>query len=132
MYEPIVQKKVNVLATQIRSRLNQPLDAAQWTMFLAFDVMGLVGFSQDFHQLENGTEQSAVKELHQQLLYIGILKPAPWILTILGGIQGLVGDYGRFMTYCADRIADTKKVSFTRHLYSCSAMVAFSLSGVTF
>ncbi|KAI3289225.1 hypothetical protein DTO002I6_6967 [Penicillium roqueforti] len=109
LYEPIVQNKVNVLATQIRSRLNQPLDAAQWTMFLAFDVMGLVGFSQDFHQLENGTEQPAVKELHQQLLYIGILKPAPWILTILGGIQGLVGDYGRFMTYCADRIADTKK-----------------------
>ncbi|KAJ5939681.1 hypothetical protein N7466_002815 [Penicillium verhagenii] len=82
---------------------------AQWTMYLAFDVMGLVGFSVDFRQVEEGTEQAAIKELHQQMLFLGILKPAPWILTILGVIQGLVGDYGQFMTYCADKIAEKKQ-----------------------
>ena len=131
MYEPSVQSKIDVLATQIRSRLNEPLDVAQWTMFLAFDVMGLVGFSEDFHQLETGTEQAAIKELHQQMLFLGILKPTPWILTILGGIQGLVGEYGKFMNYCADRIADKKKVRFARHSYSCSAMIACFLVRVT-
>ncbi|KAJ6171583.1 hypothetical protein N7470_000650 [Penicillium chermesinum] len=67
-------------------------------MYFAFDVMGLVGFSQDFRQLEDGAEQEAIKELHQQMLFLGILKPAPWILTILGSIQGLVGEYGHDTT----------------------------------
>lgn len=80
-------------------------------MYFAFDVMGLVGFSTDFGQLEKGTEQAAIKELHQQMLFLGILKGAPWILTILGSIQGLVGDYGQFMAYCADRVAEKREVS---------------------
>ncbi|KAJ5675976.1 hypothetical protein N7462_008873 [Penicillium macrosclerotiorum] len=108
-YEPSVQHKVNALTTQIRARLNQPLDVSRWTMYLAFDVMGLVGFSADFRQLEDGTERAAIQELHQQMLFLGILKPTPWILTILGAIQGLVGDYGQFMTFCADRIAEKKE-----------------------
>ncbi|KAJ5648973.1 uncharacterized protein N7484_002696 [Penicillium longicatenatum] len=109
LYEPSVQRKMNVLATQIRSRLTKPLDVSQWMMYFAFDVMGLVGFSEDFRQLETGTEQASIKELHQQMLFLGILKPAPWILTILGAIQGLVGNYGRFMTYCVDRVAERKE-----------------------
>ncbi|KAL2867837.1 cytochrome P450 [Aspergillus lucknowensis] len=107
-YEPRVQRKVNVLVSQIRARLDKPLDIAQWTTYLAFDVMGLVGFSKDFQQLEAGTEHAAIKELHGQLLIFGKLKPIPWLLTILGAFQGLAGDYGQFMTYCADRVAEKK------------------------
>ncbi|RDW68698.1 cytochrome P450 [Aspergillus mulundensis] len=108
IYEPRLQHKVDVLVSQIRSRLGQPLNITQWTMYLAFDVMGLVGFSKDFRQLEDAAEHAAIKELHEQMLVLGILKPVPWVLTILGGIQGLVGNYGQFMTYCADRIAEKK------------------------
>ncbi|KAL3441549.1 cytochrome P450 [Aspergillus insuetus] len=108
-YEPRVQHKVDVLASQIRARIGQPLNISQWTMYFAFDVMGLVGFSKDFRQLEDAAEHAAIKELHEQMLFLGILKPVPWILTILGAIQGLVGNYGQFMTYCADRIAEKKK-----------------------
>ncbi|PLN80575.1 putative cytochrome P450 [Aspergillus taichungensis] len=108
-YEPSVQRKINVLALQIRARKNQPLNISQWAMFLAFDIMGLVGFSKDFRQLEDGTELSAIKELHGQMLFLGILKPIPWILTVIGAIQGLMGNYGQFMVYCEDRIAEKKK-----------------------
>lgn len=110
IYEPRLQHKVDVLISQIRSRIEEPLNISQWTMYLAFDVMGLVGFSKDFRQLEEGTEHAAIKELHGQMLILGILKPVPWVLTILGAIQGLVGNYGQFMTYCADRIAEKKAV----------------------
>ncbi|KAL3476707.1 cytochrome P450 [Aspergillus californicus] len=107
-YEPRVHHKVDVLVSQIRSRLEQPLDISRWIMYFAFDVMGMVGFSKDFRQLEEGTEHAAIKELHGQMLILGVLKPVPWILTILGGIQGLVANYGQFMTYCEDRIAEKK------------------------
>ncbi|KAL2815253.1 cytochrome P450 [Aspergillus cavernicola] len=107
-YEPRVQHKADVLISQIRSRLDQPLDVSRWIMYLAFDVMGLIGFSRDFRQLEEATEHAAIKELHEQMLILGILKPVPWVLTILGVIQGLVANYGQFMTYCADRVAEKK------------------------
>ncbi|KAL4960091.1 cytochrome P450 [Aspergillus stella-maris] len=108
VYEPRLQHKVDVLVSQIKARLDQPLNISKWTMYLAFDVMGLVGFSKDFRQLEDAAEHAAIKELHGQMLILGILKPVPWLLTILGAIQGLVGNYGQFMTYCADRIAEKK------------------------
>ncbi|KAL4746149.1 hypothetical protein BDW72DRAFT_207594 [Aspergillus terricola var. indicus] len=107
-YEPRVQHKLEVLVSQIHSHLGQPLDIAQWTMYFSFDVMGLVGFSKDFCQLEEAKEHAAIKELHEQMLFLGYLKPIPWVLTILGAIQGLVGNYGQFMTYCADRITEKK------------------------
>ncbi|KAJ0426668.1 cytochrome P450 [Aspergillus carlsbadensis] len=107
-YEPRIQQKVDILVSQIRSRLGQPLNISQWIMYFAFDVMGLVGFSKDFRQLDDAAEHAAIKELHEQMLFLGILKPTPWILTILGAIQGLVGNYGQFMTYCANRIAEKK------------------------
>ncbi|KAL4790551.1 cytochrome P450 [Aspergillus venezuelensis] len=108
VYEPRLQHKADVLVSQVKARLDQPLNISQWTIYLAFDVMGLVGFSKDFRQLEDAAEHAAIKELHGQMLILGILKPIPWLLTILGAIQGLVGNYGQFMTYCADRIAEKK------------------------
>lgn len=67
-------------------------------MYLAFDVMGLVGFSKDFRQLEDAVEHAAIEELHGQMLIYGILRPVPWVLTILGAILSLAGKYGQFMT----------------------------------
>ncbi|KAE8351348.1 cytochrome P450 [Aspergillus coremiiformis] len=107
-YEPSVQHKVEVLVAQVRSRLDEPLNVSQWTMYFAFDVMGLVGFSKDFRQLEEDTEHAAIKELHNQMLVIGLLKPVPWALSILHIIRGAVGNYGQFMNYCAGQIAEKK------------------------
>ncbi|KAL4985338.1 cytochrome P450 [Aspergillus falconensis] len=107
-YKPLLQRKVDVLVSQIRSRLDRPLNITQWAMYLAFDVMGLLGFSKDFRQLEDTAEHAAIKELHGQMLILGILKSIPWVLTILGAIQGVVGNYGQFMIYYEDRIAEKK------------------------
>ncbi|KAL5044371.1 hypothetical protein BDW71DRAFT_199058 [Aspergillus fruticulosus] len=107
-YKPLLQRKVDVLVSQIRSRLDRPLNITQWAMYLAFDVMGLLGFSKDFRQLEDTAEHAAIKELHGQMLILGILKSIPWVLTILGSIQGVVGNYGQFMIYYEDRIAEKK------------------------
>ncbi|EAA66961.1 hypothetical protein AN8338.2 [Aspergillus nidulans FGSC A4] len=107
-YEPRLQHKVDVLVSQIRSRIDRPLNITQWTMYLAFDVMGLVGFSKDFRQLEDAVEHAAIEELHGQMLMYGILRPVPWVLTILGATLGLAGKYGQFMTYCVARTAERK------------------------
>ncbi|KAL1962758.1 hypothetical protein VTN77DRAFT_9212 [Rasamsonia byssochlamydoides] len=107
-YEPRVRSKVDVLISQLRARIQQPVDITQWTMYLTFDVMGLVGFDKDFHQLEDAAEHSAIKGLHDQMSAIGILSAVPWLLSLLGSIPGLSGSYGLFMNYCAQQVEEKK------------------------
>jgi hypothetical protein len=80
-------------------------------MFLTFDIMGRVGFGKDFRQLEEGSELSAIKGLHDQMTVLGLLSPLPWLLSFLGSIPGLTGSYGLFMDYCAEQVREKKKVS---------------------
>jgi hypothetical protein len=81
-------------------------------MFLTFDVMGLVGFGKDFHQLENATEHSAIRGLHDQMAALGLLSGVPWLLSFLGSIPGLSGSYGLFMEYCGREVQEKKTVEF--------------------
>jgi hypothetical protein len=79
-------------------------------MFLTFDMMGLVGFGRDFHQLENAAEHGAISALHGQLALMGLLGSVPWLLSLLGSIPGLTGSYWSFMDYCAQQVEEKKAV----------------------
>lgn len=110
IYEPRVRSKVDVLVSQLRARLGQPINIAEWAMFLSFDVMGQIGFDKDFHQLEDAKEHSAIAGLHAQMAVLGLLSPLPWLLSFLGSIPGLTGSYALFMDYCAKQVEEAKAV----------------------
>jgi hypothetical protein len=105
-----VTSKIDVLVNQLNARRNEIVDATKWTMFLTFDVMGKVGFGKDFRQLEDATELSAIKGLHDQMGVLGLLSPLPWLLAFLSAVPGLSGSYGLFMDYCAEQVMAKKKV----------------------
>ena len=109
-YEPQIKGKIDMFISQLRARQGQALDITQWTMFLTFDIMGKIGFGKDFHQLENGSELSAIKGLHDQMGVLGLLSPLPWLLSLLGSIPGLTGSYGLFMDYCAKQVDEKRRV----------------------
>lgn len=89
-----------------------PINITQWSMFLTFDIMGAVGFGKEFRMLDNGTEHSAIKGLHDQMLVLGILSSIPWLLSMLGAIPGLAGSYVLFTKWCADQAEQKEKVNF--------------------
>jgi hypothetical protein len=99
-YVPKVNAKSDVLIAQLRTRLNQPLNIAQWTMFYSFDVMGLVGFDENFNQLESGLEHYAIRGGHDQIFMIGLLNQIPWLSYPLNALQPLSGGFGLFKMYC--------------------------------
>ena len=105
-YAPRVRSKVDVFISQLRERVGQPLNLTEWTMFLTFDVMGVVGFSKDFKQLEAAKEHSAIKGLHDQMAALGLLAHVPWFLSLLGSIPGLSGSYGLFIDYCHKQVKE--------------------------
>lgn len=105
-YAPRVRSKVDVFISQLRERAGQPVNLTEWAMFLTFDVMGVVGFSKDFQQLEAAKEHSAIKGLHDQMAALGLLAHIPWFLSLLGSIPGLSGSYGLFIDYCHKQVKE--------------------------
>lgn len=103
-YEPHVNFKSNVLVGQLKSQVNQPLNIAKWTMFYSFDVMGLVGFGEDFNQLESGLEHYAIRGVHDQIFMIGLLNQIPWLSYPLNALQPLSGGFGLFKIYCNNMV----------------------------
>ncbi|KAJ9294970.1 hypothetical protein DTO271G3_6532 [Paecilomyces variotii] len=106
MYAPRVKSKVDLFISQLRTRAGQPVDITEWTMFLTFDVMGVVGLGKDFQQLQEGKEHSAIKGLHDQMATLGLLGHVPWFLCLLSSIPGLTGNYMTFMDYCHDHVKE--------------------------
>ncbi|PYI07015.1 putative cytochrome P450 [Aspergillus sclerotiicarbonarius CBS 121057] len=103
-YEARVDSKADTLVTQLKSRGNNPINISQWSMFYSFDVMGLVGFSEDFKQLESGTEHYAVKGMHDQLFMLGLLNQIPWLSYPLNALQPFSGGFGLFKMYCSHMV----------------------------
>ncbi|PHH91256.1 hypothetical protein CDD83_1173 [Cordyceps sp. RAO-2017] len=76
----------------------------QWTMFYSFDVLGLVGFSEDFKQLESGQEHYAIRGVHDQVFMLGLLNQIPWLSYPLNALQPLSGGFGVFKMYCNEMV----------------------------
>ncbi|GKZ76155.1 hypothetical protein AnigIFM56816_005130 [Aspergillus niger] len=109
-YESRVNHKADVLVTQLRSRVNQPLDISRWTIFYSFDVIGLTGFSEDFKQIETATEHYAIEGMHSQLFMLGLLSQIPWLTYPLNAFQPLSGGFGLFkMYFVADVVGQFQK-----------------------
>lgn len=86
-------------------------------MFLAFDIMGEVGFSKDFDNLATGKEHPAIKGIHDHMLILGILSNVPWLLNIIGSIPGAAAGYTGFFNWCSSEINEKEKASLRYRSY---------------
>jgi Cytochrome P450 len=126
-YAPRVRSKVDVFINQLRARSGQPVNITEWTMFLTFDVMGVIGFGKDFKQLEDAKEHGAIKGLHEQMAILGLLAHLPWFLSLLASLPGLTGSYATFTDYCHDKVKEKEAVCC-----SIYAMMRLSVLKATF
>ena len=109
-YEPRIKAKADLFASQIEANLGKPLDATAWSMFLAFDIMGEVGFTKNFNNLDTGIEHAAIKGIHDHMNVLGILSHVPWLLNLMSRIPGATAGYSGFFKWCADEIKAKQKV----------------------
>ncbi|ORY64225.1 putative benzoate 4-monooxygenase cytochrome P450 [Pseudomassariella vexata] len=107
-YEPRIKAKVDQFVTQL-SKSKGPLDGTAWSMYLAFDVMGEVGFSKDFGSVASGTEHPAIKGVHEHMNILGIMSHVPWLLNLLSCIPFATAGYTGFFGWCASEIKTKQK-----------------------
>ncbi|GKU12713.1 unnamed protein product [Fusarium langsethiae] len=111
--DPEAHKKRKVLwerALGFRAQAGTPMNITDYMMFLSFDVMGVVGFSKDFHMVENETEHPAIKGVHESMMAIGVLGTVPWVLSMAGKIPGAAGGYARFTRWCHEQLQEKRKI----------------------
>jgi len=89
----------------------KPQNATAWTMMLAFDIMGDIGFGNDFGAVATGEEPAAAKAIHDHMTILGIFDMTPWLLYLLQFIPGASAGYAPFFKWCADTINAKRAVS---------------------
>ncbi|OAL34587.1 hypothetical protein AYO20_06217 [Fonsecaea nubica] len=82
-YEPRILQHVNSLSKQLRARTGAVLNFSDWCDFFAFDVMGDLGFGEDFHMLIEAKPHPYMVFMHQGLRLLSIFAHVPWIKPIL-------------------------------------------------
>lgn len=78
LYEPRVVHHIQVLMKQFGKRNGEAIDFSQWCDYFGFDVMGDLGFSEDFHQLESATPHTYTDLIHQHLKMRATFGHIPW------------------------------------------------------
>lgn len=76
---------------------------------LAYDIMGVVSFGQDFGSLRAAKEVHAIKQLRDAMRSLGILFSVPWAINFLHNMPGLGGAMGPFGVYCKRLVAEKRK-----------------------
>ncbi|OJD40248.1 cytochrome p450 [Diplodia corticola] len=111
-YDPEMQSTIGLFLDAIATAGDSGAEAVnvtEWVAYLAYDLMGVVGFGRDFGQLSGGgVEHWAVRALRAQQLFIGVLKPVPWALNALSKIPGADGPVRPFVSYCAGLVKEKR------------------------
>ncbi|OTA68045.1 monooxygenase [Hypoxylon sp. EC38] len=98
-YVPRIKALVNTFISQIAQQKG-PVDVTAWSNYLTFDIMGEVGFGEDFGCVAGGKTHAAIKAIHDHMHFLGIGSHIPWLLNVLGNIPGATKGYIPFWDHC--------------------------------
>ncbi|KAH8203627.1 hypothetical protein TruAng_002157 [Truncatella angustata] len=108
-YVPRIALEADQFVSQV-AKLQGPLNATAWTNYLAFDIMGQVGFGKEFGGVKSGQEHPAIKGVHDHMNILGIVSHVPWLLNIASRIPGATAGYAPFFNWCASEIKAKQKI----------------------
>ncbi|KAF2650048.1 monooxygenase [Lophiostoma macrostomum CBS 122681] len=107
-YAPLIRAKVEQLTSTLASSATAPKDATAWMMMLAFDIMGEVGYGQDFGGIDTGKEHPAAKAIHDHMTILSVVGTVPWLLYLLQFIPGASKGYAPFFKWSTGQIQGKK------------------------
>lgn len=93
------------------------MDATDWSMFLAFDIMGEIGFGKDFRCLADGRQHPAIRGINESMETVSTIGQVPWLLYILSRIPGAAAAYSGFFRLCEDEVENKLQVRTSRIWY---------------
>ena len=110
-YEERLKTYRNKLIDQLETFNGQPVNVTKWFNLYTFDTMGDLAFGSSFKMLETSEEHWAVKLLHEGMMPVQWAFP-PWFFRMMASIPGLMGDWYRFLGFCAQMLDKRISVSY--------------------
>ncbi|KAK7718873.1 hypothetical protein SLS57_005983 [Botryosphaeria dothidea] len=108
-YDAAMQDTIGLFLDQIACERGQRVNVTDWIAMLAYDLMGVIGFGEDFGSLKNAKESPAIAALRSAMRALGVLFPVPWLINTLSRIPGADGGLQPFAKYCANLVDEKRK-----------------------
>ncbi|KAF4534436.1 Cytochrome p450 [Lasiodiplodia theobromae] len=107
-YEAAIQNAISDLLEIFSSTGGKPFDVTQGMLWLAYDVMGIVGFSRDFGQVRTRGGDKSMAAMREQMKILGFMKHIPWLINVILNIPGVTGMSG-FLRKCRQLAEEKQK-----------------------
>ncbi|KAF2752115.1 cytochrome P450 [Sporormia fimetaria CBS 119925] len=107
-YEPRVNNYVRLLISRLEEHENdKSIRMSDWVAFLAFDIMGDVGFSRSFGMLQKGKMDWVIDLLHGGMSAMSVFTHIPYVASLLTRL-GAGGDVLRLMEWAHGTLDERK------------------------
>ena len=91
------------------------MNVNKWFNLYSFDMMGDLAFDILFKMLEASEEHWAIKLLNEGIDLLPLMFSV-WFFEFMTAVPRLMGDWWKFIGYCAQRLDDRLRVSYSDRL----------------
>ncbi|KAL4815064.1 cytochrome P450 [Aspergillus spinulosporus] len=104
--EPLVYEKAELLLKQLQDKSQQPLDISSWFEYYTFDLMGEIGLSVKFENLDRGSPHPILTLYHLAHRRLAAFGSAPWMKHLVMGLPFIarLGPYKRYMGWATTQL----------------------------
>ncbi|KAI9736063.1 MAG: hypothetical protein M1818_006239 [Claussenomyces sp. TS43310] len=84
-YEPRINAAIDRFCKRLddAAKSTKAIDFSAWSEYMAFDIMGDLGFGASFHMVDDGKSHEYVEFVHTALKFMCTLAPVSWALPII-------------------------------------------------
>ena len=109
-YDAEIQTTIGLFLDNLACEPGQRVNATDWIAMLAYDLMGVIGFSRDFGSLRAGKKSAAITGLHSAMRALAVLFAIPWLINMLSNLPGTqgAGPLSPLFAYCTRLLAEKR------------------------
>ena len=112
-YDERVEQIIQDWVTQINSQQGEAMDLNHWALLMTFDMMGSVGFSQDWGVVRDGRENTTLKLLGNALAPTAKFGDLMWPLKLLSDLE-ISKEMNAFRAWSAQVMAARRQAEPTK------------------
>ncbi|KAL3478339.1 cytochrome P450 monooxygenase [Aspergillus californicus] len=103
-YEPRLTRYAGQLLDAIGKTKGNPINMGQWFNYYSFDVMGDLAFGKSFNMLVDGKDAYILKQLHSDMMSIGLFSHLTWLFPFFKRIPLINADYLKLWNWIGEQV----------------------------
>lgn len=110
-YETRVLHSANDLDNAFLQLVGKPINISVWFQYFAFDVMGELGFGQNFNQVKTAKSHFETDFLRNGMSLLAVVTPVPWLYHLGRSVPCLTRQWEELLSWSARQAKRRVEVS---------------------